>query len=172
MVLFIFIIFIFKLFFTNKTGLQVKQHFHLILYYFIFFYLKLVIFISFSLKHLPNFFTPLYTTCLFSMSLHEDNIHIEKADGIFSVVFLVDEFSGLLLHPSFFFYYTLKICIKNKWGFIRSLVLIKFILLSLEGLIMLQKPLFSHTLLCDLIYFLFYGIEDNLDNQNHHCFLM
>ena len=102
MVLFIFIIFIFKLFFTNKTGLQVKEHFHLILYYFIFFYLKLVIFISFSLKHLQNFFTPLYTTCLFSMSLHEDNIHIEKADGIFSVVFLVDEFSGLFLHPSFF----------------------------------------------------------------------
>ena len=39
---------------------------------------------------------------LFSMLLKEDIVDIEKLDGIFSLTFDVDEFSGLFLHPSTF----------------------------------------------------------------------
>ena len=39
---------------------------------------------------------------LFSMLLNEDILDIEKPDGIFSTTFVVDEFSGLCLHPSIF----------------------------------------------------------------------
>ena len=34
---------------------------------------------------------PLYTLCLFSMLLNGDVVHIEKPDGICSVIFLEDE---------------------------------------------------------------------------------
>ena len=34
------------------------------------------------------------------MLLTEDIVDIEQADGIFLLAFVVDEFSGLLLHPS------------------------------------------------------------------------
>ena len=36
------------------------------------------------------------------MILNEDIVEIEKPDGICSLFFVVDEFSGLLLHPSIF----------------------------------------------------------------------
>ena len=39
---------------------------------------------------------------LFSMLLNEDIVDIEKPDGICSVIFVVDEFSGSFLHPSIF----------------------------------------------------------------------
>ena len=39
---------------------------------------------------------------LFSMFLNDNNVEIEKADGIYSLTFVQDEFSGLLLHPSIF----------------------------------------------------------------------
>ena len=45
---------------------------------------------------------PLYTSCLFSMLLNEDIVDIEKPDGICSLTFVVDEFSGLFLHQSIF----------------------------------------------------------------------
>ena len=54
-----------------------------------------------SLKDLQNFFIqslPLFRSCLFSMLLDEDIVDIEKPDGIY----LVNEFSGLFLHPSIF----------------------------------------------------------------------
>ena len=35
-------------------------------------------------------------------ALKEDIVDIEKPDGICSVTFVVDEFSGLFLHPSIF----------------------------------------------------------------------
>ena len=44
----------------------------------------------------------LYMLCLFSMLLNEDIVDIEKHDGIRSLTFVVDEFSGLFLHPSIF----------------------------------------------------------------------
>ena len=47
-------------------------------------------------------FLPLYTSCLFSVSLNGDIEFTEKADGICSPTFVVDDFSGLLLHPSIF----------------------------------------------------------------------
>ena len=71
----------------------------------LFFCLKLVIFSACSLKDSQNFFIqslPLYTSCLFSMLLNEDIVHIEKPGGICSLTFVVDEFSGLFLHPSVF----------------------------------------------------------------------
>ena len=36
------------------------------------------------------------------MLLKEDIVDIEKPEGIFSLTFDVDEFSGLFLHPSIF----------------------------------------------------------------------
>ena len=72
-----------------------------------FFFLKLIIFIACSLKNSQNFFIqslPLYTSCLFSMLLNDNIVDIEKLDGICSLTFVVDEFSGLFLHQSFLFY--------------------------------------------------------------------
>ena len=43
---------------------------------------------------------PLYTSWLFSMLLKEDIADTEKPDGVCSLTFVVDEFSGLFLHPS------------------------------------------------------------------------
>ena len=57
-------------------------------------------------KDSQNFFMqslPLYALCLFSMLLNDDIFDIEKPDGICLLTFLVDEFSGLILHPSIFF---------------------------------------------------------------------
>ena len=34
------------------------------------------------------------------MLLNRDIVHIEKPDGICSLAFVVDKFSGLFLHPS------------------------------------------------------------------------
>ena len=45
---------------------------------------------------------PLYALCLFSMSLNDDFVDIEKPDGIFSLTFVANSFSGLFLHPSDF----------------------------------------------------------------------
>ena len=43
---------------------------------------------------------PLYTSCLFSIVLNDDIVDMEKLDGMDSLTFAVDEFSGLFLHPS------------------------------------------------------------------------
>ena len=37
------------------------------------------------------------------MLLNEDIVDIEKPDGIWSLNVVVDEFSGLFLHPSIFY---------------------------------------------------------------------
>ena len=37
------------------------------------------------------------------MLLNEDIVDIEKPDGICLLTFVIDEFSGLFLHPSIFF---------------------------------------------------------------------
>ena len=42
---------------------------------------------------------PLYISCSF-MVLNDDTVDIKKPDVIFSYTFVVDEFSGLFLHPS------------------------------------------------------------------------
>ena len=39
---------------------------------------------------------------LISIVLNEDNVDIEKPDGICSLTSVVDEIAGLLLHPSIF----------------------------------------------------------------------
>ena len=69
---------------------------------FIFFFLKLIIFIACSLKNFFIQFLPLYTSCLFSMLLNEDIIDIEKSNGICLLTFVVDQFSGLFLYSSIF----------------------------------------------------------------------
>ena len=49
--------------------------------------------------YLQNFFITsfrLYTLCFFSMLLNENIVDIEKPDGICSLAFVADEFSGLL----------------------------------------------------------------------------
>ena len=45
---------------------------------------------------------PLHTSCFFYMLLNYDIVGIEELDGIFSPTVVVDEFLGLLLHPSVF----------------------------------------------------------------------
>ena len=45
---------------------------------------------------------PLHTSWLFSMLLNEDIVDSEKPDGICLIAFVVDDFSGLFLHSSFF----------------------------------------------------------------------
>ena len=37
---------------------------------------------------------------LISMLLNEDTVDIEKPDGICSLIYVVDKFLGLFLHPS------------------------------------------------------------------------
>ena len=62
---------------------------------------KLIISIACSLKDLQNAFMqslPL-EICLFSMYLNDDIVETEKLDGIYSLTFVVNEFSGLFLLP-------------------------------------------------------------------------
>ena len=71
----------------------------------IFLFVKLIIFIACSLKNSRNFFMqslPVHASCLFPMLLNEDIVDIEKPDGICSLTFVVDGFSGLFLHLSIF----------------------------------------------------------------------
>ena len=44
----------------------------------------------------------MYTSWLFSILLNDNIVDIEKSDGICAPTFVVDEFSGLFLHPSVF----------------------------------------------------------------------
>ena len=68
-------------------------------------FLKSIVFIACSLKDSQNFFMqsiPLYTSCLFSMSLNDDIADIKKINGICSLTSVEDEFSRLFLHSSIF----------------------------------------------------------------------
>ena len=61
------------------------------------------LFSNFSLQ-IQQIFTFLYDSCscLFSMLLNDDIVDIKKPDGICLLTFVVNEFSGLFLHPSIF----------------------------------------------------------------------
>ena len=96
---------------------------------------------------------PTYTSYLFIHYSHDVIIAIEKLDGICSLTFVVDEFSGLLLHPAFF---SMK---HSRSAQVINCVLSVFwyrlnssILMSSEETT-LQKSLFSHTFLWDLRLF-------------------
>ena len=59
--------------------------------------LPLIIFITCSVKDLENFFKQyllLYTSCLFFVALNGNIVGIEITEGICSLNFAVDEFSG------------------------------------------------------------------------------
>ena len=103
----IFQIFIFQLIFTNKSN------FWIFIWFLLLFFVKNFILVLFEInyfhcvlfKNSQNFFIqflPLYISCSFSMLLKEDILHIQKLDRICSLIFDVDEFSGLFLHPSIF----------------------------------------------------------------------
>ena len=82
------ILFIFSIFLNFLCKYRRFLHFHMI-----------------SAVHSQSFFMqslPLYTSWLFFMSLNDDIVEIEKPDGICSSTIVVDDFSGLLLHPSMF----------------------------------------------------------------------
>ena len=56
-------------------------------------------------KELTKSFHAIFTSAyikLFSILLNDDFADIEKPDGICLATFVVDEFSGLFLHPSVF----------------------------------------------------------------------
>ena len=46
---------------------------------------------------------PMYTLWLCSIFLNDDAVNIGKPDRTYTLVFVLDEFSGLFLHPSIFF---------------------------------------------------------------------
>ena len=72
----------------------------------IFFFSKFIIFIAFSLKNSRNFVIQslsLYTSCSFSIPLNVHIVDIEYPRRVYSPTFVVDNFSGLFLHPSIFF---------------------------------------------------------------------
>ena len=94
----IFQIFIFKFFFTNifAFGYDCCCSF---VNSFVFFFLKLIIFIACSLKNSQNIFMeslPLHISYLFSMLLNEDIVDSEKPDGICWLTFVLVGFSGSL----------------------------------------------------------------------------
>ena len=95
------------------------------------------------------------------MLLNDDIEDIEKADGISLLTFVVDNFSELVLHSSFF-YQRFKICINNKWCFIKFVVLINCgisnILVFSEGIATLEKYLYSDRLYYFFLLFIFFQI--------------
>ena len=72
---------------------------------FSFSFLKLFISIECSFKYSQNFgmqSLSLYTSCLFSVLLNDDIVDTEKIDGICLPTYVVDQFSGFLLHLPIF----------------------------------------------------------------------
>ena len=67
---------------------------------------------------------PLYTSLSFSRYLNDTIVDIKKLGGICSSSFVVDDFKIIFtsIDP---LYQELKICIVNRWCFIRCLLLIK-----------------------------------------------
>ena len=99
------IIFIFSIL-SSKFSMEILQFFALLynsccsyVNNFIFFFLKLIIFIASSLNHSQFFFMeslPMYASFLFSMSLNGDIAGIEKHDIKCLPTFVGDGFSGFL----------------------------------------------------------------------------
>ena len=96
------------------------------------------------------------------MLLKEDIVDIGKPDWICLFAFVVSEFSGLFLHPSIFSIIHSRSAINSMiingalpdfWYSLNSNILV-----FSKGIIMLQKSLSSHTLLCDWTLF-FVGKE-------------
>ena len=100
---------------------------------------------------MQNFFIqslPLNTSSLFSILLKEDLVDIEKPNGIWNMN--PNEFSGLFLHPSIFSNMHSRSAKIVNGALSDSLCWSNSnILVSSEGIIMLEKSLFSHTLLCN-----------------------
>ena len=71
---------------------------------FIFFLFKITYFHCAPSYEITTFFNAIfmYTSCLFSILLNEDIVDIEKPDRICLLSFVLDEFSGLFLHPLIF----------------------------------------------------------------------
>ena len=83
----------------------------------------------------------MYTSCLFSMLLNDNIVDINNDDGVCSLTLVVNEFSESFWHPSKSF--LLKIedgALLDFWYWLNSNILV-----SSEGITMLQKSLFSHT---------------------------
>ena len=96
-IFFIFPIFIFKFLFTDVIDICSFDN------NFIYFFLRLIIFIACSYKFMQSL--PLNRSYLFSMFLNQEIVDIEKPDGIFSLTFVVDEFSDYCyIHQSFLLY--------------------------------------------------------------------
>ena len=71
-----------------------------------FFFLNLIISISYSLKDSQKFFMqslPLHISCLFYLLLNDNITETGKPDRICSSTFAADELPALFLHPSVFF---------------------------------------------------------------------
>ena len=93
-------------------------------------FLKLIVFIACSMKNSQNVFMQpltLNTTCLFSTLVNERIVDIEKpAWWNMLAYFRFRQIFRNIFTSINIFYHTLKICINNKWYFIRFLILIKF----------------------------------------------
>ena len=101
----IFLTYLFKIFLGKYDRFL---HFHMIpaallLITFFFFFLKLIIFIVYFLKNSKKKINYATFTSIYIMPIFYDNIEgIENSDGICLLIFVVDEFSGLFLHPLIF----------------------------------------------------------------------
>ena len=93
-------IFILKFFYENITNFCIFISFLLLFCHnFVFSSLNLIIFIAYTLstlhvKHSQNVFIKIF--------LDEYIVDIQKPDGICTLTFAADDFSGLFLHPSIF----------------------------------------------------------------------
>ena len=109
-IFFIFPIFIFKPFFTNIIDFSFSYDSSCsFVNNFIFFFLKLNIFVACSIKDSQKpfhavFTSVLYTSCLFSMLLNDDIVDIEKPEGICSPTFVLNEFFRIIFTSINLFY--------------------------------------------------------------------
>ena len=165
-IFFIFQIFIFKFFFTNRIDFWIFIWFMLL-----FFFLILTIFIVCSFNNSQNLFVqslPVFTLHLFSMLLNEDLVGIEKPEKISSLTFVIDELSELFLHLSIFS------IIHSRSAKIMNSALSDFwywlnynILVSSESIKIIKRK-FLHTFLCIQVCFLLQKKESNSNNKNRH----
>ena len=129
-IFFIFQISIFKFFFTNITDFL---HFHMIhaaLLLIIYFFLKKINCFHWVLskrftKRFPTIFTSLYIMLISYASRWRYSRHWKAWWNIFTY-FCCSWISLIIFTFINLFYYTFKICVINKWCFVRFLILINF----------------------------------------------
>ena len=122
----------------------------------IFFFSKLITFEACSLRVLQNFFiqsSRRYKLCLFSTLSNDHIVHIENLQGIFSPIFVVEDFSFFwIVCISIYFIIKDSRSVWVMYGILSDFILwLNFnILPSSDGITVPQEILFLHTFSCSL----------------------